>query len=136
MLEEPHHAAGILIKKIATLWVDPAIGAVKAVEVFDARRRRFGKEAEETAALPFLASCRYRWQTEAFREQLCDVIDVARVLVVIAHESFASAKDILLRVAQSIREHELLAECDGIGRTLIEVMQFRADAQQKVVSGI
>src|SRR4030095_829653 len=136
MLEEPHHPAGGLIEKIATLGIDPAVGAVKTVEVFDARRRRFRKEAEETAAFPFLRLCRYGGQAETIREQLRDVIDVARVLVVIAHESFASAKDILLRVAQTIGEHELLAKYNDIGRTLVEVMQFRADAQQKVVSSI
>jgi hypothetical protein len=60
-----------------------------------------------------------RARARAVGQQLRDIEDIPRVLVVVAHERLAAAEDILLRIVELVRDLKLLAQDDHIRRALV-----------------
>ena len=126
--------AGSWVKTFERSGVEQALDGCRSRR---SARRVFGfalaQEAEKAVA-PCAAS---RAESERRSERSSVIlVDVARVLVVVAHEGLAAPQDILLRVVQLVGDLQLLAEHDDIRGAFVQVVQFGPDAQEEIVGAV
>ena len=69
-------------------------------------------------------------------EGVAEIEEERRVLVVIPHEGFHPAQDGPVLVAETVGDLSLQAQGQDIAGTLLQVMEFGADAQQEVVGAV
>ena len=104
-----------------------AVFGEKSVEVLGARGPR-GEEALQSAL------GRFQLRDHAVDGRLGDALDVARVLVVVAHERLDARQHVFLRIFQTRGDLPLQIKRERIDRTLVDEVHLGADAQEKVIS--
>ena len=127
VLEETHQSLRILGENTGRVGVEHAVLGVKAVEAF----RPFGrwrKETEQTGGAGGLQLGHH-----AVHGGGCDAVDVARVLVIVAHEGLHAGQHVLLWIFQPRGDLPLEVKGERIDRALVDEMHLGADAEQEVV---
>ena len=127
VLEETHQSLRILGENAGRVGVEHAVLGVKAVEAF----RPFGrwrKETEQTGGTGGLQLGHH-----AMHRGGRDAVDVARVLVIVAHEGLHAGQHVLLWIFQPCGDLPLKVKGERVDRSLVDEMHLGADAEQEVV---
>src|ERR1700730_7385335 len=127
-LENAHHLQRVLLEQITPFRKKLSVTDKKGLQLGLIAADE-GQKAEERTCPVGRAS-----GDKLFGDALCYSKNVATMLVVIAHECFASKLAISLRVVETLRHLLLHVEMKNFRRTFGRVMQVSANTQEKIIS--
>ena len=128
VLEQPHQPLRVLGENAGRLGVEQTVLGEKSVEVLGPRSPR-GEESEK----PGRGRGRIHRRGHLGQGCLGDALDVAGVLVILAHEGFHPLEHVLLGISQPGGDLALQKKRQGVDRALVDEMHLGAHTEEKII---